>query len=79
MISDWKQVNDNTWEFLNGPGKVARRGSVCWVAWYAGHSLGAFTDRRMPELGQQMAMGCVERAKQAEDNDKELAQLGEAE
>ena len=68
MISDWKKTGDMAWKFLKGPGEVRPSTVVPGgaTAVYNGDPCGVFWDKLQPHLGEQMALGCVERRHQAQ-------------
>lgn len=69
MIGDWEKTGECAWKFLRGPGEV-RPSTVIpggATAVYNGEPVGVFWDKLQPHLGEQMALGCVERKHNAED------------
>jgi hypothetical protein len=67
-ISDWEKTGSCQWKFLRGPGEVRPSTIVPGgaTAVYKGEPCGVFWDKLQPALGEQMALGCVERRYHAE-------------
>lgn len=62
-IFDWEKKGPCQWKYLRGPGEVRPSTMIVGgaTAVYQGEPCGVFWDKLRPELGEQMALGCVER------------------